>query len=433
MTPTTSGAAAIGVCWCADKKGAPLQGSLTRGSEPTCNHRQARQRKVTKSGSGNDPIIEQLIAQITLIAEKDNLIAMEFDDVDTMLIDGNDADDVGGKQDEQHRMMSYDAVTEKIVSIARSSFTDRSDGTTDAPRSHIPQLLAVGTRCEALRRAGSTTHQVTCDSDGAFRPMQCNPENTICWCVDAAGNQLPQTSTFSFDATQCPAIPNDTIVTVDLRLQPLRPDMATENHLMDITSLYNVLRDELRQLFGGQVAENLHVHHDETTDENGGGGVFVQFDLRSSENGHQSAVDTAFALEETLRLGHLRLAHGNLVPDITLSRFLHHRRRPVEAAADADDEETGDDEATASRPDRTQSALLRPDGTFHQIVIVLASSSAFLVSILVVFVMLKRGRGGKHKSGGVMISSSTDGCRPMIKTALAHSGKNAQLGGSIVM
>lgn len=42
------------------------------------------------------------------------------------------------------------------------------------------------TRCEAL--GGQ------CDEYGKFLPTQC--EEDTCWCVDEAGNQLPQTSTF---------------------------------------------------------------------------------------------------------------------------------------------------------------------------------------------------------------------------------------------
>lgn len=42
------------------------------------------------------------------------------------------------------------------------------------------------TRCQSL--GGQ------CDQEGKFVPTQCE-ENT-CWCVDEAGNQLPNTSTF---------------------------------------------------------------------------------------------------------------------------------------------------------------------------------------------------------------------------------------------
>ncbi|KAJ8953038.1 hypothetical protein NQ314_007412 [Rhamnusium bicolor] len=41
-------------------------------------------------------------------------------------------------------------------------------------------------RCEAL--GGQ------CDEFGTFLPAQC--ENETCWCVDEAGNQLPNTNTF---------------------------------------------------------------------------------------------------------------------------------------------------------------------------------------------------------------------------------------------
>lgn len=36
----------VGVCWCVTPQGEPVKGTLTRGSEPECNFRQARRKKI---------------------------------------------------------------------------------------------------------------------------------------------------------------------------------------------------------------------------------------------------------------------------------------------------------------------------------------------------------------------------------------------------
>lgn len=46
--------------------------------------------------------------------------------------------------------------------------------------------LPLRSRCEAV--GGS------CDSNGQFLPIQCAQD--MCWCVDEAGNQLPNTDAF---------------------------------------------------------------------------------------------------------------------------------------------------------------------------------------------------------------------------------------------
>ena len=40
---------------------------------------------------------------------------------------------------------------------------------------------------------GSTT--VQCETDGSFKPMQCDARNAKCWCVDGLGNEVEGSQT----------------------------------------------------------------------------------------------------------------------------------------------------------------------------------------------------------------------------------------------
>lgn len=53
--------------------------------------------------------------------------------------------------------------------------------------------ISLTTRCQSL--GGQ------CDQEGKFLPTQCE-ENT-CWCIDEAGNQLPNTNTFQKGEKLC--------------------------------------------------------------------------------------------------------------------------------------------------------------------------------------------------------------------------------------
>lgn len=303
-----------GVCWCADKKGAPLKGTLTRDLEPVCNHRQARQRVEARADTMGDPLMEELVRQLTVLADdKENEI---FDEIEPIPVE-------------------FGSPIPKIESMSQLTNEEPSESTT--------HLVKTTTRCRSL----SSAFSVACDENGAFLPIQCNGDQ--CWCVDAAGNQLPNTNTFKIATKQCTYTPIDSV--------------AIELHLINksgktIPNIYEVLQKELIRLLG-PIVENLRVHEDID------GSVDLKFDLHNDEK-----IDIAFALEEMMKKGDLILGKGLLKPDITLSHIVNHRQ---------------------STPLPQVSSGVH-ENTFQIIVFVLATSSAFLVSILVVYIMLKRGK-----------------------------------------
>jgi Thyroglobulin type-1 repeat/Antistasin family len=298
------------VCWCADKKGSPIKGSLTKGSEPTCNHRQARRRMQVDEA---DPMMEELIRQITFLTDENNFL-----------------------DEEETKNEQMVAVTERIFEISELSGESSK------------KLIASTTRCDALR---STAHfDVNCDEGGNFYPTQCNYET--CWCVDEAGNQLPWSSTFRKSSKKCQNTPLDA-VEVELHL--------TNPNEVKLRNLYDVLVEDLKNLVGEGFV-NFRVQ------ENSDGSVTMKFDLIDDKK-----VNQAFAIEEMSKEQNLFLFHGMLKTDVTQSKFSH--RVPMTNLTDAQ-----------------KASLGIPQNTFHTIVFIMATSSAFIISILVIYVMLKKGK-----------------------------------------
>ncbi|XP_065072539.1 uncharacterized protein LOC135696926 [Ochlerotatus camptorhynchus] len=343
---TTQETPSLGVCWCADKKGAPVKGSLTKGSEPKCSSRQARRRLSSSGEESSDPVMEELIRQITFLVDENNYID---EDLEPTVPSASAPNTLANFAPEPRYIGSISAVTEKIIEMAR---TDDGSNFIEDP---VKKLSASTTRCQALKLAAS--FPVACDDNGAFEPTQCNGDT--CWCVDAAGNQLPLSSTFKRGIRSCLFTAIDA---VEIELHLNNP------HQRILLNLYEVLRNDLLSLIGS-IFDNYRVH------ENSDGSVMLRFDLIEDNK-----VDDAFAIEEMVRDHVFVMYHGALIADVTQSRFSH--------------------KISTNLPVPQQSSGI-PENTFQTIVFVLATASAFLVSILVVFVMLKRGKNKmKHYSNG---------------------------------
>lgn len=338
-----------GVCWCADKKGAPLKGSLTRNTEPICNHRQAR-RRMNPDADLQDPVMEELIRQMTIMVDE-NLISADEEGVQE-----DEFDYMASESFARHATRNED-LTERVLTgplpLEENQVREEENHTTR-------KLVASSTRCNALKQ--TAPFPVACDEYGAFMPMQCNGD--ICWCVDAAGNQLAMSSTFSRGAETCQFTAID-MVSIELHMK--------NSDGQQFPDIYDTVQEELTELLK-DTPENLAV--DEMHDH-----ILIKFDLISPNK-----IDEAFAIEEMVKHNNLALVDGRLRPDITLSRFIH--KNAVGAGAKRED----------LSQQRQTSAI--PESAFQTIVFVLATGSAFLVSIFVIFVMLKRGgrNGQKEKN-----------------------------------
>lgn len=177
--------------------------------------------------------------------------------------------------------------------------------------------------------------------------------------MDEAGNQLPFSNTFRKGSKKCSETPLDAI---EIELNLVNPNSVK------LTNLYDVLYKDMKVLIGEESFVNFRVH------ENSDATVTIKFDLIDEQK-----VNQAFAIEEMSKDDNLFFFYGMLKVDMRQSKFSH--RIPMEVLANAQ-----------------KASLGIPQSTFHTIVFIIATSSAFIISILVIYVMLKKGRSSKEKT-----------------------------------
>lgn len=359
--PLDQATSPYGVCWCADKKGAPLKGSLTRDIEPVCNSRQGR--KFKQHDTDEFVVMEELIRQMTVLTDFDNFLDSEEQD---ML---NESSELEGRQHRMAEVLLDFTGTSPVTSSSTVSITSTTPKTTTSQpqRSATERLVELAnslldsqlvvdsvkpihvktTRCRSL--AQSAPFPVSCDENGAFSPIQCNKK--YCWCVDTAGNQLDSSPMFEKGEHNCTPTPISAVI-VEMHMQ--------NNTGTTVHNAYDIIRSELIQLLGRQV-ENLRVQ------EFADGTAAIHFELHSDDK-----IDVAFAIETTITSGEFKLAAGHYTTDITRTQFIHRREElPTYAKV---------------------STSTSHEGTIQLVLFITASTTTLLICIFVVYIMLKRGK-----------------------------------------
>lgn len=173
----------IDVCWCVSARGDPLKGSLLRGAKPTCNFRQARKwlkRDPLDEKARADEVLEELIRQMT--AYRIDEFEIEEDDVIDNIELQPEGRDVEGTSIE----------SKEVTSEIRSDVVVPTQAETAKNKPlEVPESV-FRTKCQSMQAEvenGAEGLRPRCLADGSFSPRQCSRGR--CWCVDAAGQRRP--------------------------------------------------------------------------------------------------------------------------------------------------------------------------------------------------------------------------------------------------
>lgn len=353
----------VGVCWCVAPDGQPIKGTLTRDPKPSCPAARASSRQARRR---HDPLW---------------------------------ADPEQGAEDPE------EAVAKLLRGLdpAVAELLQRLDQPlpTSLPAS-LPVPPERRTRCLALRdRAEDEASALQCDHHGGFAPTQCLPKDDPegeCWCVDEAGNQLVNTTTFKRGAKICLPTPIEAVeVSLGFLGEPGVVDARAE--LLVLEAVRGLLAGLDQSGPGGPGAARTATRSEGLRVTLGPGRAVATFSLHGP-----GKVDTAFHLEEMVKSGALSVGHESgsaMVADITQSRFSHRV-----AQLDAEDE---GGRPPPSRVIALQHREIVSESTvsevtsYHTAILVLSAASAFVIVVLAVLAALYRRRmivaakqGGQH-------------------------------------
>ncbi|XP_064073911.1 uncharacterized protein LOC113401222 [Vanessa tameamea] len=338
----------IDVCWCVSARGEPQKGSLVRGAKPTCNFRQARKwvrRDPLDEKARADEVLEELIRQMTAYRVDDFEEEEDFDSIEL---------------EREHRAesgpLSAEVSSNEDSSLLSEVIEPKPAETTRRkliPVEVVTERVNFKTKCQLMQEEidnGAEGWRPRCLPDGSFSPRQCG--RARCWCVDAAGQARPGAAALQND--RCELIQIESAL-LELEIIGAEEEIANKAQALLMSRL---------SALGAQVPVSV-------TKERG------VVKLRALLSGPRAA-DLVYHLELQVKKekmsGADKTSEGVLGADVIRSEYRLVTPSP------------------AMQREILSESTVSAATSYHTAVIVLAATSAFIISVLCVLVMLYRAR-----------------------------------------
>ncbi|XP_035449339.2 zonadhesin isoform X1 [Spodoptera frugiperda] len=350
----------IDVCWCVSARGEPLKGSLVRGAKPTCNFRQARKwiaRDPLDERARADEVLEELIRQMTAY-RVDDFDDDEEDDVeDDLELEAEVRDEESlDKLLQQTSEKDEPVVVSEIVEPRLAETTRKFEKNLEV---NVDKLI-FKTKCQMMQEEienGAEGMRPRCLENGEFSPRQCSRGR--CWCVDAAGQKRHHTGVIN-DAPAPDPCERTQIETAILELElvnvePARAEVSRAALAARLAAL------------GARVP--VHSTRERSAQR-----------LRAVLTGPH-AVDYIYHIENMVKqekLAGYKKSNDEVILGADVIRSEYRLTTPTRSAM--------------QQREILSESTVSATTSYHTALIVLAATSAFIISVLCVLVMLYRAR-----------------------------------------